>query len=205
MKTIKLTLLLILLFFSSLTYSQKKQAIKINYNWDFIGDNLEIGWQKKVNEHIFSIGLMYFLNVHYENSVHYAFKKRYYATNFKERLGLPIEYNYLFKLRNSDIEPYCFYSLHIFNNRINAQNGLVPAGTYENKELYYKSKGFISDPLFSFQNSIGLGTRFQLFKNFELYAETGAGITFLPLEDTHIVVRHQREFSVNFTIGAIYN
>jgi hypothetical protein len=193
------------MFLSSIVYSQKKQSLKINYNWDWIGDNVEIGWQKRVNEHNFSIGLMYFLNVFYENSAHFAFKKRYYSTNLKERFGLPIEYNYILNLRNSDLEPYFFYSIHIFNNRINTKNGLVPAGTYENKELYYKTSGFISNPLFSFQNSIGLGTRFQLFKNIELFAETGAGITFLPLEDTHFVVNHQSEFSVNFSIGAIYN
>lgn len=186
-----------MLFTPSVLFSQNNSFF-FDYNWDHIGDNTELGFQKKINNHFISGGLLYFLNFTYDKNNHWSFKRQYYASDFKEHLGLDFTYKYFFRINNSDIEPYAFYSIHLFKNRIKYDGILIPYGRINNKPLYYEFNALYK-PSFSMQNTIGLGVKFPIYKNIDLFAQAGVG--FVRLKYMNNIF----DPSVSFTVGAVYN
>jgi len=194
------------LLFTISLYSQKSNAFKLNFHWDHTGDNIEAGFQKNINNHSLSAGLLFFLNLNYDNG-HWTYKRQFYASDFTQYFGLNLAYSYSFNIKNSDITPYLYYDFHVFYNRIRYTNSLIPYGMSDNKELYLVDNKFLSEPLFTFQHSVGFGVRFPVYKNIDLFAQTGVGIIFIPLKDTPIAANHKvgKDPQINFTIGAIFN
>ncbi len=195
------------LLFTISLYSQKNNAFKLSYHWDHTGDNIEAAFQKNINNHSFSAGLLFFLNFNYDTNGHWTYKRQFYASDFIQHLGLNMAYSYSFHIKNSDITPYLYYDFHMFYNRIRFTNSLFPYGMYNNKELYLVDNKFLSEPLFTFQHSIGFGVRFPVYKNIDLFAQTGVGIIFIHLKNTPIVTYNgkAKDPQINFTIGAIFN
>ena len=172
-----LFLLLIVYFSTNISFSQTKSGINLNFNWSYIGENVELSYKKQFKNHSVYGGIKYHLNIPFSDNQNHVTKNRYYAESFIERFGLIAGYEYQFNINNSDLTPFVFWNIQFSDNRIYNPEIILPYGYSEDGTLLYsKFPDIYTNPMPVIDNNIGIGIRYKLYKNFYLSARAGVGI-----------------------------
>ena len=203
----KIVISFILLVNSVLLFSQQNKGINLNFNWAHSGHNIEASYSIKKNNDVFNIGAKYLLNIPYSNNRFFVFKDRYHAVKFYEHFGLIAEYNRVFNINQSDIKPYMFINIQYLRANNYDPTLLSPFGMYNNYQLYI-GDSVNSGPYPVIENNIGIGIKYQLYRNVDFNAKAGAGIGFFYMgEDGWLLPYgwHGEYIIYLFSVGLTYN
>ena len=149
------------------------QALSLNYNSVDIGRNVSLLYQFGGEKHQFYGGLKYHINRVIHDNQNNVFRKRFHASNFKERLGLQIGYNRVISIneRNS--------LLFFYDNQFSILGtkgvNYTPIGYLEDQVLYTRWV-LAYQEIKSMEQYIGIGFRAGLLKNIFLTMKLGGGV-----------------------------
>lgn len=156
-----------------------------------IGQDFTFSYKANIKRHSFLAGIRYHQNTIIKDDQSYIFKNRFYARNFRERIGINLGYHYNFRLRFSSIKPFFFYNFQA------ARMGI--------KQIYppYSSRlSFQSDPMNSFDQVLGVGFGARIYKSLHFYGQAGLGVVIFSDLDRRILMSDPTwEFSSKFSFG----
>lgn len=159
-----------LLLLSSVIHGQ---SVSINYNDVDIGRNVSILYHTKGGRHQFSGGIKVHINSQVHDNQNHVFRKRIYASNFKEHIGLQFGYNYNLPLNHKN------RLLLFYDNQftIAGKKGEVflPAGFLGGTPLYEKHVIEFQE-LKALEQHIGIGLRTGVWEDFYLNFRIGGGV-----------------------------
>ncbi len=164
-----------------------------------IGRNISFLIEKQNNKISFGIGPKIFLNslVHDNNSS--VYRKRFYATSFKEHLGIELLIKYKPTLANWVLKPHFFYDLQV--TKSHTRNRMFLPYTYDpitNDVLYIEEIVFFG-PFTAFESNAGIGIEEKLFGNFCFSAKLGFGVALITGKDEKRPETLFRPFRSEFT------
>lgn len=104
-----------LLIIACFTLRAQELGMGVHFNWIYIGENIGLYGDCKIDRHKFDLGVSYQLNRQKNQSYGILFYKRGYGRNFGEKIGINFSYN------------YCIYS---YKDRLNFYVGYRIAYTH---------------------------------------------------------------------------
>jgi len=160
--------------------SKNKKEIDIHYNWAHIGNNISINYNHYIGRHAVTLGIKKHYNEPITDNQGYVYKKRGYAQNNKESIGLNIGYRFDILKNREIVTPYFFFQSQISNLRFRR--------VYENIDIVDNKPTIseyttITSPRFITENVIGIGMTTKIFKNFYLNQSAGIGVSTFKSKD----------------------
>lgn len=198
MKKQIITFYLILL--SIISYAQ--YDITISYNSVHIGQNVNIGIMKTINNHEIGVGIKFLINSKVSDDQNEIFKKRFYAKSFTEAIGLNIDYHYKF-LNHWLIKPFFFYNFQLTNSHTR-NRGFVPYDYSIDGTVLYKEYLDYLGPTIALENYIGIGYAAWINKRFYLSQKAGIGlVNYFNVDEKLVGGGSNWEFGyiINFGLG----
>ncbi len=201
-------LLFISLLPIKILFAQISSGIRLNYNWSYIGKNIDMSFQKSFKNNTVYAGFKYYLNIPFKDNQNNVTKNRYYSATFIEHFGLTAGYEYRINIKNSDLTPFIFYNFQFSDNRIYDYNIIMPFNFYNGKMLYKKYPDIYTNPMPVIDNNIGIGLKFKLYKRIYVSARAGIGIGLFYFDSSSPYSWGQShwdwELTTFFNIGLIY-
>ncbi|RMG28692.1 MAG: hypothetical protein D6730_05090 [Bacteroidetes bacterium] len=156
------------------------------FEFAHIGQGFALSYKGNLKRHAVILGIRYHQNTIVKDDQRHVFKNRFYARNFRERLGLNLGYHFSFPLKHSDIHPFLFYNLQIAHMGTKSQVYWA-YGTLNGQRVYVKGSMDLL-PMTSIDNIIGLGFSARLYKQVHLYIQAGGGIVDFAHVDPRLFV-----------------
>lgn len=187
------------------------QSASINYNDVHIGRNVSVLFHTKENKHQFYGGMKFHINSQIHDNQNNVFRKRFYAFNFREHLGLHLGYNYSLAIneRNSIL---FFYDVQ-FTSSGTKRKSFLPVA-YIGDTVLYKRKIFEFKEMKAVEQNVGFGVRTEFWENIFFNAKIGGGLAIfwdIPFEfapnEFYIGNRTDWEFGrfISFGIEYMFN
>lgn len=154
-----------------------------SYNDVHIGRNVNFSIVKNHSDHSIELGIKYHINknvIDNQNEIH---RKRFYAINFKEHLGLSIGYRYNFNLSNSSVKPFVFYDFQFTNSTVRIK-GYSPYNILEDNTVIYTEYIDFLAPTIALEQNIGIGYTVPAYCNLYFIHKIGIGLSsFINVDD----------------------
>jgi hypothetical protein len=169
-----------------------------------IGRNAMLSIKKDFGQHSFLLGVKYHINKKVHDNQNNVFRKRFYATDLGEHLGLGATYQYNFSLKNSMVKPFLFYDFQFTNSRTRNVMVLPYAYMPDGKLVYEKILDYFG-PTMALEHIIGVGFSVNLNKRLFLYQRLGGGIVHFINVDWRKLGAPNWEFGSLITVGLGYH
>jgi hypothetical protein len=153
----------------------KSQSISIDYNSVHIGRNIGLSYLYLLKEnHEIFVGFKYHINNIIHDNQNNVFKKRFYANNLKEHIGLDFGYNYILPV--NDKNKLLFFYDNQFTIAGTRGEVFLPSNTINGITLY--SRLIIEfPPLKAMEHYIGIGFRAKVWNKFSVSFKIGGGVS----------------------------
>jgi len=200
--------LIVLISIISFSASFSQTDLSFSYNSVHVGRNVEINIKQNFKKkHSLIIGAKYHINsIIYDNQGN-VFKKRFYATSFKEHWGFTLGYQRNFFFKKTDFTPFIFYDFQ-FTNSHTHNKMYIPYTYAEDGRVLYDREIVIFGPTIALENNIGIGMEQKIFNNFYLYEKAGMGMVYYTNIDNRLRGGYTFDFDWEFchilSIGLIY-
>jgi hypothetical protein len=184
----KKTALLLVIFFTvfNLFAQERKNSVSIYGQQSFIGGSLEFDYAfstGKTNKVYAGIRYRFFDIMRVTDNQEYMFKNRFHPFEAYQKFGLILGDEYTFHIPNTKLRPFLFYNLQVAYMGIHNEF-LDPFGTTDDGYQIFINNTVVADPMFVFENNIGIGGKVRLYKNLDLAFRIGMGVAVFNLEDT---------------------
>jgi len=193
----------ILIFISLKTHSQF--ILECNFNRNATSNNQTLALSYQFNKISLGFGLKYLYNKKDNFPYHVAFKRTFWALNLQQHLGANIFMNIdLWKLPKSKFSFFYDFQFTNSSNRFEtffAHEKLVDEPQSEYDYSYIKYTAYFQ-PVYAFENNLGLQFQFFLTENIFLTQKAGVGILFYKELDPIIIIGNRGwVFSEMLSIG----
>lgn len=153
----------------------KAQSIYLGYNDVHIGRNVSFSYLHSLSQkHEIFGGLKYHINSIIHDNQNNVFKKRFYANNLKEHIGLDFGYNYIFFLNDKN------KLLFFYNNQFTVAGtrsvDFLPSNTINGNVLYRRSIEKFP-PFKSMEHYLGVGFKAEIWNNVSASFRIGGGVS----------------------------
>lgn len=201
--------LLITLTVIKLTAQEKKHSVSIYGQQSFIGGSLEFDYSFTTGENnkvYAGIRHRSFDVMKVTDSKEYMFKDRFHPFETLQEFGLILGDEYTFNIPNSKLRPFFFYNLQIAYMGIHNEF-MEPFGITEDGYQIYINTVYDADPMFVFENNIGVGGKIKLYKKLDLAFRIGMGVAIINLKDAdyRMPADIYTKFSKVGSLGLSYN
>jgi len=175
-----------------------------SFNATHAGRNISVSASKLIKgKHEIGGGLRFNLNrLAHTDDQNNVYKKRLYATNFFQHLGLGFFYHRRVFRKWKKIEPLVFYDMQVTyaptRNRM-----LLPFSYDVNGDVLYKEYIEFFGPFTWLEQNIGIGFKANLFSNFFIQQKVGFGTTFIMGFEKKLLSKYFNWFAWEF--GALIN
>jgi len=199
---------LFLFFLNSL---KSQHLVEFNFSQSQPGYSYQVGYGYIFkNQFQLEGGIRIQQNVRNSSDQNNFFYHTAFATNFKEHLGVFIEFDYYFLKKSKILKP-CIYYKAMFTripNRLKAYNFVetVIDSFGRSHDIYEKVEDLFK-PMYYFEQYIGGGVDIKLYKGLYFSQKIGIGIALLFDIDERILVNDKRrswEFGWNYSFGLKY-
>ncbi len=182
----KATLIFIIVITGTNLFAQKKEhTVTLYGQQSFIGGSLEFDYAfaSGKNNHIYA-GIRYrsFDVMRVTDSKGYMFQDRFNPNTKFQNFGLILGDEYYFTIPDSKLKPFLFYNLQIV--RMGIYNEFLDHFGYDedgNEILIVNT--VTAEPMFVFENNIGLGGKVKLYKKLDFAFRIGLGVSVINLTD----------------------
>ncbi|MBK7129356.1 MAG: hypothetical protein IPM74_07410 [Crocinitomicaceae bacterium] len=199
----KRILIIILVFISSI--SQSQFLFESNFNRNATANNQVICMGYQHDKISFGIGLKYLYNKKDNFPYHVAFKRTFWALNLSEHFGANIFFNVdIWKMEKSRFSLFYDFQFTKSSNRFETYYALdelvdEPQSIYDYSYIKYTA---YFQPVYGFENNIGLQFQYFLTKNIFLNQKAGIGILFYKEFDPIAIIGNRGwVFSEMLSIG----
>lgn len=184
------------------------QSVSLNYNDVDIGRNVSALFHSKANKHQFYGGIKFHINNRVHDNQNNVFRKRFYASDFLEHIGLQLGYNYSLPV-NERIRILFFYDVQLTSSGTKRESFLPVA--YLGDTVLYNRRIIEFEEIKALEQNIGVGIRAELWDNIYFNAKFGGGVSFfwdIPFEfapnQFYIGNKTDWEFSKFISVGIEY-
>ncbi|MCB0686959.1 MAG: hypothetical protein KDC53_10550 [Saprospiraceae bacterium] len=157
--------------------AEAQNICDISYQSTHTGRNVSVHYGYTLGRHNILLGLKYHINRTPIDNQNHVFYKRFRAMNFKEHIGLDLNYQFLFRNKSVSWRPLIFYNFQCTNTPIQRYGytwRLLPGG---GQRGLVKTEN-ISQPIRAIEHYIGLGFSYAISEQIKLIEKAGVGINF---------------------------
>lgn len=194
---------ILLTCFLALQLTSFGQTKKINahYNWSSVGGNVAFSYEFSYKKIAPFAGVMYHVNMLVSDNRSFAFRHRFYNKNFVDGLGINLGFTTPINIKNSNLGLY-----FLFINQASHMHNRILLGYCDNTtNMYYTQYSFSNNPLWIFENNVGVGINVKAYDNFYFNASAAFGVvTYLHRDARHQSYSSLMEFSDHLRIGVSY-
>jgi hypothetical protein len=174
-----------ILIFNFSNAQDHKNAISVYGQKSFIGGSLEFDYSYSTgsNNSIYA-GVRYrsFEVRIVEDTKNWMFQDRFVPVEVYQNFGLILGDEYYFTIPQSKLRPFLFYHLQMAYMGIHNEFTEHFGYTDEGYEIFIVNP-VDADPMFVFENNLGLGGKVKLYKNLDFAFRIGAGVAVINLTD----------------------
>ena len=199
----------IIFFVNNVFAQEKKHSLSIYGQQSFIGGSLEFDYSFATGENnkvYAGIRHRSFDVMKVTDSKEYMFKDRFHPFKTYQEYGLILGDEYSFNIPNSKLRPFLFYNLQIAYMGIHNEF-MDPFGVTDDGYQVFINTSVEADPMFVFENNIGIGGKVKIYKKLDLAFRIGMGVAVINLRDTEYKVPAgvYTKFSIIGSLGLSYN